>query len=182
VLPLLGCASPAADPGERPAASVHAVVVDRIGTDRPEWQRLAHRLRRQLIRELTASGSFDDVGKAEPAQGGFGLVRVEGHIEAVDPGTDVLAIVTGDFGWGGAAMRARFRIIDGRGRPDFLFTETIGASQPLAEATWIGTLFSPHFDPLYGDDLADAMAVAVAEAIAAWVARPALSVGADGGQ
>ncbi len=140
---------------------------------------MAHRLRRQLIHELTASGSFETVGKTEPALTGPGLIRIDGRIETLDPGADFLAILTGDLGWGGAEMSARFRVIDGNGRPYVVFTEIVSATRPLAEATRIGTVFSPHFDPLYDDDLADAMAVSVAEAITGWAAEPALTVGVD---
>jgi len=93
-----------------------------------------------------------------------------GRIEALDPGVDILAVATGEIGWGGAELRARFRILGDGDRLYADFTQTVTASRPLAETTVIGTVFTPHFDPLYADDLADALAAEAADAIAAWAA------------
>jgi hypothetical protein len=158
------------DSEKGPPMPVRVVVVERIETDKPEWQRLARRIRSELIAELGDNPSFDAVGKAAPGLARPGLIRVDGRIEALDPGVDILAVATGDIGWGGAELRARFRILGDGDRLYADFTQTVTASRPLAETTVIGTMFTAHFDPLYADDLADALAAEAADAIAAWAA------------
>lgn len=169
-LTVAACSGTNVTVAEPAAAPVRVVVVDPIVADKPEWQRLAHRVRRQLIVDLGEDRSFERVEKAVPDIAPPDLIRVDGRIEALDPGADFLATLAGDVGWGGAELRARFRI---RGRDDQVyadFTQTVSASRPLAETTVIGTVYTPHFDPLYADDLADALAAEAADTIAAWAA------------
>jgi hypothetical protein len=160
---------------QKPAARVDAIVVDRVLADKPEWERIAHRIRRQLVAELKDRPAFDVVGTAEPALVPPGLVHVDGRIEALDPGVDFVSMLTGAAGWGGASLRVGFRIRDRDGRVLADFTEAVTASEPLAETTVIGDMMGAQFDPLYADDLADALADRVASAIAGWAAGRGLN-------
>jgi hypothetical protein len=174
---LTGCTSADLRSQPPPNAEVRLVIVEPIIADKPEWQRLARRLRRQLIAELATKPQFAAVSKdiallspVEAAGGEIALIR--GRIAALDAGLDLISVAFGDVGWGGAELTVAFQIRDRADRPAVEFTQTVSAAEPLAEATIIGTIFSPHFQPLYGDDLADALAAEVADAIAEWAAHP----------
>lgn len=171
MLAVAGCAG---TPDSEAHATKGTVVVGAIAADRPEWQRAARRLRQQLLIAIETTGAFADVRKIRPAAAAGDVFYVDGRIEAIDPGMDGASLITGDFGWGGAAMRANFRLRDGEGRVVAAFPQQVRASRPLAEAVVLGSLFGPHFNPLYVDDLVDELAEGTAGTVALWATTGAL--------
>jgi hypothetical protein len=145
------------------------VVVGEIATEKPEWERLARRVRRSLVQQLDDSegvaGATWRVPVAVPAD----ALVVTGTLDEIDAGSEVARMFIG-MGAGAPTLNGRFRVADAAGRTLVILEREVAYT---AEG---GT--STHFSPLDMDDLARDFAEGTADAIVAWMAEARPEAGA----
>lgn len=150
-----------------PPTEVRLIAVDRIHAASPEWERLARRLRHDLVNALDRDAKGVTVAQSVPPRLPPDALVVAGSLEEAESGNELVATLIG-YGIGGASLKGRFIVRDSDGTMLADFETTISADDPSAESVFVGGL-GTHMQPLYLDDLTLPLADEVAAAIVDWV-------------
>jgi hypothetical protein len=96
------------------AAARHypAVVVGDVTPRHPEWKRLVRFYKESLAQRLRESGAFDRVLYPAPVTLPPDAIVVEGEIESVDEGSELMRVLIGTDA-SRAVVEGQFRVVDG---------------------------------------------------------------------
>ncbi len=109
-----GCETRTVVPGKNQAAARHypTVVVGDVTPRHPEWKRLVRFYKEGLAQRLRESGAFDRVLYPAPVTLPPGAIVVEGEIESVDEGSELMRTLIGTDA-SRAFVQGQFRVVDG---------------------------------------------------------------------
>lgn len=150
-----------------PPPDVRIIAVDRILAGSPEWERLARRLRRDLIKALEQDAADIDVMAIVPARLPPDALIIAGTLDEAETGNELFSTLIG-YGVGGATLKARFTVRGNDGVEFADFETSVNDDDPSAESVFVGG-FGTHLHPLYLDDLTEPLADEVAAEILNWM-------------
>lgn len=151
-----------------PPGEVRMIAVGRIHAASPEWERLARRLRQDLVSALDREAKGVAVTQSVPPRLPPDAVLLAGSLEDAESGNELVATLIG-YGVGGASLTGRFTVRGSDGVTLAEFDTTVSADDPAAESVVIGGL-GTHMRPFYLDDLTGPLADEVAALILDWTA------------
>jgi hypothetical protein len=162
IVPAAGCAtSTIAEDRAQPPRQARVLVVGRVESAKPEWERLVRRYRRSLAAHLRQTGAADEITWRPPVTVPADALVIAGRFEEIDDGSEAGRFLIG-MGVGSPTLIARIRVVDGAGRTLLVIDQENDFSTEGG--------FSAHWQPLVMDEIADAFAEETAATIAAWLA------------
>ncbi len=174
VIVLSGCStSTEVKSASAPPADVRLIAVDRIHAASPEWERLARRLRQDLVRALDRDAKGVAVTQSVPPRLPPDAVVIAGSLEEAESGNELFSTLIG-YGVGGASLTGHFTVHGTDGVTLADFETTVSDDDPAAESVIVGG-FGTHMQPVYLDDLTETLADEVAALILDWTAGAGLN-------